>query len=249
VPEWKEANAKIEELWKEHPEGTTQLTLAAREEARQTSVLKRGDWLKPAKAVNPGVPAILNPLAPDAPPTRLTFAKWITDNKAPTTARAFVNRVWQTYFGTGFVATSEDLGTQSEAPSHPELFDWLACEFMQPSAGAADGAKDDAKPWSIKHLHRIIVTSRTYRQSSVVRPELLAKDPYNRLLARGPRFRVEGEIVRDIQLAASGLLNPKLGGRAVMPGLTRVRRARIRSLASPARRRRVSPVVRMLLPL
>jgi hypothetical protein len=88
---------------------------------------------------------------PDAPPTRLTFAKWITDNKAPTTARAFVNRVWQTYFGTGFVATSEDLGTQSEAPSHPELLDWLACEFMQPSAGAADGAKDDAKPWSIKH--------------------------------------------------------------------------------------------------
>jgi mono/diheme cytochrome c family protein len=213
VPEWKEANQKIEELWKQHPEGTTQMTLAARAEMRQTSVLKRGDWLKPANSVNPGVPAILNPLPADAPATRLTLAKWMTDTKAPTTARAFVNRVWQTYFGTGIVATSEDLGTQCEPPSHPELLDWLACEFMQPTQNTGG----EAKPWSIKHLHRLIVKSRAYKQSSVVTPELLAKDPYNRLLARGARFRVEGEIVRDIQLAASGLLNPKLGGRAVMP--------------------------------
>jgi hypothetical protein len=210
VPEWKDANTRIEELWKQHPEGTTQMTLASREDSRPTTVLKRGDWLKPGKPVNPGVPAVLNPLPANAPTTRLTLAKWMTDTKAPTTARAFVNRVWQAYFGTGLVATSEDLGTQCEPPSHPDLLDWLACEFMQPSQG-------NAAPWSIKHLHRLIVTSRTYRQSSAVPQELLAKDPYNRLLARGPRFRVEGEIVRDIQLAASGLLNPKLGGRAVMP--------------------------------
>ncbi len=204
VPEWKDANAQIEKLWAQHPEGTTQFTLAARDEMRPTFLLKRGDWLKPGHGVSPGVPAALNPLPADAPTTRLTFAKWITDRKAPTTARAFVNRVWQSYFGTGLVATSEDLGVQCEPPSHPELLDWLAVEFMD-------------RGWSVKALHRLIVTSATYRQSSKVTPELLAKDPFNRLLARGPRFRVEGEIVRDIQLAASGLLNPKLGGRAVTP--------------------------------
>ena len=204
VAEWKDANAQIEALWQQHPEGTTQMTLTRRDDPRQTTVLKRGDWLKPAGAVNPGVPAILNPLPAGAPATRLTFAKWITDAKAPTTARAFVNRVWQSYFGTGLVSTSDDLGTQCEPPSHPELLDWLACEFMEHG-------------WSVKHLHRLIVTSATYRQSSRVTPELYARDPNNRLLARGPRFRVEGEIVRDIQLALSGLLNPKIGGRAVMP--------------------------------
>ena len=154
--------------------------------------------------MNPGVPAILNPLPADAPATRLTLARWLTDKKAPTTARAFVNRVWQTYFGTGLVATSEDLGTQCETPSHPELLDWLACEFMEPSVRTPS---DEAKPWSIKHLHRLIVKSRAYRQSSVVTPELLAKDPYNRLLARGPRFRVESEIIRDIALASAGLVD------------------------------------------
>jgi hypothetical protein len=116
----------------------------------------------------------------------------------------FVNRIWQAYFGEGIVATPEDFGIQAEAPSHPELLDWLACEFMDSG-------------WSIKHIHRLIVNSATYRQSSKVTPELYAKDQYNRLLARGPRFRVEGEIVRDIALAASGLLNPKIGGKAIMP--------------------------------
>src|SRR5207253_10020433 len=118
----------------------------------------------------------------------------------------FVNRVWQAYFGTGLVATPEDFGTQGEKPSHPELLDWLAVEFME-------------RGWSVKALHRLIVTSATYRQSSHVTPELLEKDPYNRLLARGPRFRVDGEIVRDIGLAASGLLNPAGGGRRVFPPL------------------------------
>ena len=204
VPEWKAENDRIETAWEDHPAGATTLVLQARDAPRSTAILKRGDFLKPGKPVVPGVPAFLNPLPPDAPPDRLTFAKWLVDPKAPTTARAFVNRAWQSYFGTGLVATSEDLGTQAEAPSHPELLDWLAVEFM-------------AKGWGVKDLHRLIVHSATYKQSSKATPELLARDPYNRLLARGARLRVEGEVVRDIQLAASGLLNPALGGPSTMP--------------------------------
>jgi hypothetical protein len=146
----------------------------------------------------------LNPLPADAPPNRLGFARWLVARDAPTTARALVNRVWQSDFGIGLAATSEDLGIQCEVPSHPELLDWLAVEFMD--AG-----------WSLKSLHRWIVTSATYRQSSRVTPELLERDPYNRLLARGPRLRVDAEIVRDIALAASGLLNPQVGGPSVFP--------------------------------
>ena len=209
-PQWKDANARIEALWQEHPTGSSQLVLNARDRMRNTTILTRGDFLKPGKAVEPGVPAFLNPLPANADSSRLTLARWMTDRQAPTTARAFVNRVWQSYFGTGIVATAEDFGKQSESPSHVELLDWLAVEFMEPSVKTA-------QPWSVKHLQRLIVTSKTYRQSSVVTPELLAKDPYNRLLARGPRQRVEGEIVRDITLAASGLLNPKIGGRSVYP--------------------------------
>jgi hypothetical protein len=204
VPEWKDANEKTDALWKEYPEGATSMTLLARETSRETHVLRRGDWLKPQKTVMPGVPAFLHPLPKDADGSRLTFAKWIADRKSPTTARVYVNRVWQHYFGVGLVSTPEDFGMQSDAPSHPELLDWLACEFMD-------------NGWSVKKLQRLIVTSATYQQSSKVTPEFLERDPYNRLLARGPRFRVEGEIVRDIALAASGLLNPKLGGPSIMP--------------------------------
>ncbi len=204
VPEWKEANEKIEALWKQHPWPATQLVLQQRDEPRDTFMLKRGDQLKPMNKVGAGVPACLNQLPENAPPTRLTFAKWIVDKKSPTAARSFVNRVWQSYFGTGIVSTSEDLGSQCEPPSHPELLDWLACEFMDSG-------------WDIKALHRLIANSATYKQSSVVTPEAYTKDPYNRLLARGPRFRVEGEIVRDIALSASGLINLKMGGRSVMP--------------------------------
>ena len=210
VPDWKEANAKIDKLIDGWPEGATALTLLAREDSRKTSVLKRGDWLKPTKPVTAGVPSVLNPLPKDAPATRLSFARWLADKTSPTTARVFVNRVWQSYFGLGLVSTSEDFGMQSEAPSHLELLDWLAVEFMEPGEHAS-------RPWSVKHLHRLIVNSAAYRQSSKVTPELLERDPYNRLLARGSRFRVEGEIVRDIALASSGLLNPKIGGRSVMP--------------------------------
>jgi mono/diheme cytochrome c family protein len=217
--DWKEANAKIEKLMDEWPEGATALTLLSREEGRKTSVLKRGDWLKPTKPVTGAVPAVLHSLPKDAPATRLTFAKWLADRKSPTTARVFVNRVWQAYFGLGLVSTSEDFGVQAEAPSHPELLDWLAVEFMEPSFDVERSTLNVQRsiPWSIKHLHRLIVNSATYRQNSKVTPALLERDPYNRLLARGSRFRVEGEIVRDIALASSGLLNPKIGGRSVMP--------------------------------
>ena len=173
-----------------------------RDDPRGTFLLKRGSFLRPGAKVDAGVPAFLHQLAPNADASRLTLAKWLVDKKSPTTARAFANRVWQTYFGTGLVDTSEEFGTQGAKPSHPELLDWLAVEFME-------------KDWSIKKLHKLIVTSATYRQSSHVAPEILAKDPDNRLLARGPRFRVDGEIVRDIALGASGLLNPKVGGPSV----------------------------------
>lgn len=202
VPEFKETNDKIEALWKSWPNGSTALTLMAREDARPTHLLKRGDWLKPGASVNAGVPAFLHSLQESQEPPRLIFARWLVDRRSPTTARVIVNRVWQTYFGAGLVSTSEDFGLQSEAPSHPELLDWLAVELMDHG-------------WSLKHIHRLITTSATYRQSSKVTPELYAKDQYNRLLARGPRFRVEGEIVRDIALAASGLLNAKLGGPSI----------------------------------
>ena len=122
-----------------------------------------------------------------------------------------MNRVWQSYFGIGIVATSEDFGLQGERPVHPRLLDWLACEFMNPEGDR------HTSPWSLKHIHRLIVTSATYRQSSRLSPDMLSRDPYNRLLARGPRYRVEGEIVRDIALSASGLLNDEVGGRSVMP--------------------------------
>ena len=204
VPEWKEANTAIEGLWRRHPGGSSQFVLKGRQMPRDTHVLSRGNFLTPERTVSPGVPSFLQPLPSGTPPTRLTFARWLTDRRSPTTARAIVNRVWQTYFGTGIVSTSEDLGSQSETPSHPQLLDWLAVEFMDHG-------------WSLKWLQRQIVTSATYRQSSVVTPENYARDPYNRLLARGPRFRVDAEIVRDIGLETSGLLYSRLGGRSVFP--------------------------------
>jgi mono/diheme cytochrome c family protein len=204
VPEWKEQNEAIEALWKQHPEPSSQLVMSRGESMRETKLLMRGDFLKPGKLVKPGVPAFLNPLPADAEPTRLTFAKWLVDRQAPTTARAFVNRVWQAYFGQGLVTTPEDLGKQSDLASHPELLDYLAVEFMESG-------------WSMKKLHRLIVSSATYKQSSKTTPELLSKDQFNKWLARGSRFRVEGEVVRDITLAAAGLLNTKIGGPAVYP--------------------------------
>ena len=234
-PEFVATNEKIEQLQAQWPEGETQLTLMARDEPRDTRLLKRGDFLKPGNSVQAGTPAFLHPLPPNADGSRLTLAAWLMDRNSPTTARSFVNRVWQSYFGTGLLESSEDFGTRAELPSHPELLDWLATEFMQPTitselltrpighplpVGRGEGrgeGRASVQPWSIKHLHRLIVHSATYRQSSHVTPELYALDPYNRLLARGPRFRVEGEIVRDIALASSGLLNQEVGGHSVFP--------------------------------
>jgi Protein of unknown function (DUF1553)/Protein of unknown function (DUF1549)/Planctomycete cytochrome C len=208
VPEWQEENRRIEALWQSHPRGTTQLALQEREKPRPTHRLERGNFLAPAEAVSPGVPAFLHPLPEDneskRTPSRLDFARWIADRRSPTTARSIVNRIWQAYFGTGLVETAEDLGSQGASPSHPELLDWLAVELMD-------------HDWDLKHLHRLIVTSATYRQASAVTPELLARDPSNRLWARGARRRVDAEIVRDVALAASGLLNRKLGGPSVYP--------------------------------
>ncbi len=205
IPEWKTENDGIAALWREHPEGALQLVLADRSgDHRETHILKRGDFLQPDRTVEPGTPAFLHPLPADQPRNRLTFARWLADRKSPTTARSIVNRIWQSYFGTGIVATTENLGTQCDPPSNQELLDWLAVEFMDSG-------------WSLKKMHRLIVTSSVYRQSSNVSGELLAKDPDNRLLARGPRFRVDAELVRDIALAVSGLLNTKVGGPSVYP--------------------------------
>jgi len=251
VADFKETNERIESLWKQWPNATTAFTLTAREQPRETHILKRGDWLKPTTTVGPGVPAFLHQLAgPEnrtgaddsdhqrathetGAPSRLMFANWLVDKKSPTTARVAVNRLWQAYFGQGIVTTPADFGMQSEAPEHPELLDWLACELMQPTASGeiretkskrdqksqnatrTERNSDVPRPWSLKHIHRLIVTSATYRESSAVTPERYSKDPYNRLLARGPRLRVDAEIVRDVALAASGLLNPQIGGPSI----------------------------------
>jgi hypothetical protein len=200
------ANAAIDKAWSEYPEGETVLNLAARkpEHHRQTAILERGNWQKPTTVVTPGVPAALHPLPQDAPLNRLTLAKWLVDRRSHTTARVEVNRVWQAVFGTGIVETADDFGVRATPPSHPELLDWLAVDFMD-------------HDWSLKHLLRTIVTSATYRQDSRFTKELLEHDPKNRLLARGPRFRVDAEVARDSVLAASGLLNPKRGGPSFFP--------------------------------
>ncbi|MEQ1860296.1 MAG: PSD1 and planctomycete cytochrome C domain-containing protein [Chthoniobacteraceae bacterium] len=204
VPEFAGANQRIEALYAEFPEGHSQLVLNELANPRTTHRLDRGDFLSPKESVTPAVPAFLNPLPKNAPLNRLGFAKWLVSRESPTTARSLVNRVWQAYFGTGLFSTSEDLGSQGEMPVHPELLDWLAVEFMDHG-------------WSLKYLHRLIATSATYRQSSRATSGLLARDPENRLLARGPRFRLGAEAIRDNALAASGLLNPKLGGPSVYP--------------------------------
>jgi mono/diheme cytochrome c family protein len=223
VPEFNEANEKIAALWKQWPEGAPTLTMAARrgqgpaDAKRPTHLFRRGDWLKPGKEVNFGVPAVLHPLPADADDSRLTFAKWLVDAKSPTTARVAVNRIWQTYFGVGLLETSEDFGVRAPEVSHPELLDWLAVEFMEPKTLAPGELQSDLIPWSTKHIHRLIVHSAVYQQDSKIDPKLFEKDQFNRLLARAPRFRVEAEVVRDIALASSGLLSDDIGGPPVMP--------------------------------
>jgi hypothetical protein len=171
---------------------------------RDTRVLVRGQYDKPGEKVQPGVPAALSPWPAGRKPDRLGFAHWLTDAENPLTARVAVNRLWQMLFGAGIVKTVDDFGAQGEPPSHPELLDWLAVEFRESG-------------WDVKALLRQMVTSATYRQSSRLTPELLKRDPENRLLARGPRLRLPAEMIRDQALAASGLLVERLGGPSARP--------------------------------
>lgn len=171
---------------------------------RPAWVLIRGQYDKHGEPVGPGTPSILPPLPQSDVTNRLTFARWLVDPKHPLTARVTVNRFWQQFFGVAIVKTSEDFGTKGEWPSHPELLDWLATEFMRTG-------------WDVKRLVKMFVTSATYRQDSRVTPQLLASDPENRLLARGPRFRLDAEELRDEALYISGLLDLKMGGRGVHP--------------------------------
>jgi hypothetical protein len=172
--------------------------------ARDSFLLKRGAYDNHGDKVEPGIPGILPQPKPEWPNNRLGLAKWIVDRSNPLTARVTVNRYWQSYFGFGIVKTVDDFGSQGEWPVHPELLDWLAVEFMDSG-------------WNVKAMQKLIVTSATYRQQSKVTPELLQKDPDNRLLARGPRYRLGPEEIRDQALAVSGLLVEKLGGPSVKP--------------------------------
>ncbi len=186
------------------------MIMEEKSQPRDTFVLIRGAYDKYGAKVGPGVPAVLPPLPKDAPNNRLGFARWLVDRANPLTARVIVNRYWQMIFGTGLVKTSEDFGVQGEPPSHPELLDWLAVEFMEP-------AEPSAKAWDLKRLLRLTVTSATYRQSSRVSPAALEKDPGNRLLSRGPRFRLTPFELRDQALALSGLLVDRTGGPPTKP--------------------------------
>ncbi|MDF1658858.1 MAG: PSD1 and planctomycete cytochrome C domain-containing protein [Verrucomicrobiales bacterium] len=171
---------------------------------RETFVLDRGQYDAPTEKVSSATPAVLLSMKAEGKATRLDLANWMVDRKNPLTARVAVNRIWQVFFGTGIVATTADFGSQGEWPSHPELIDWLAVEFMESG-------------WDQKALIRKIVSSATYRQDSSANPEQREKDPNNRLLARGPRFRLAAEFVRDQSLAVSGLLVPRIGGPSVQP--------------------------------
>jgi hypothetical protein len=202
--EFTNLNQQISNAWRAWPYPATTMVLHQRSHPRVTHILKRGERLRPEEVVQPGVPAVLNPFPDGAPRNRLGLARWMVDRRSPTTARVIVNRIWQEYFGAGLVTTPEDFGTRVEEPSHPELLDWLACELMDWG-------------WSLKHIHRLIVSSATYQQAAKVTPDYLAKDPFDKWLERAPRLRVDGEIVQDIALSVGGLLNPKIGGPSVFP--------------------------------
>jgi hypothetical protein len=184
--------------------GTIAHVMQERSQEAMAYVLFRGEYDKRKDAVHPATPAALPPMPAELPRNRLGFARWLLRPEHPLTARVTVNRFWQEVFGTGLVRTSGDFGITGEAPSHPELLDWLAVEFRESG-------------WDVKHFFRLLVTSSAYRQSARTTPEKLDKDPQNRLLSRGPRFRMDAEMVRDYALAAGGLLVRKVGGPSVKP--------------------------------
>ena len=203
------------------------------EKPRETFILARGDFQSKGEKVSAGTPACWPPLPTKEPTNRLSLARWLVSANNPLTARVTVNRYWGMLFGTGLVKTANDFGSQGERPSHPELLDWLACEFMKPTASVekskggrvTEASSSTLQPfnpltppsWDIKHLLRLLVTSAAYRQSAVVTKDKLERDPNNRLLTRGPRIRLDAELIRDNALAISGLLNAKIGGPSVKP--------------------------------
>ena len=200
-------NAKLKQL---KAKITTTLVVKEMAKPRESYIHVRGDFLRKGAAVEGGMLAVLPPpkLADGTHATRLDLARWLVTPENPLTPRVTMNRVWQQYFGSGLVGTENDFGTQGDAPTHPELLDYLAATFVK-------GA--DKTPWSLKAMHRLIVTSATYRQSSHARPDAAAKDPYNKLLARQSRIRLEAETIRDAGLTASGLLAREIGGPGVYP--------------------------------
>ena len=215
-PEFAKLNEQLAKLKKQREDleknVPTVMVMQDMEKPRETFVLLRGAYDKQGEKVTPNVPSFLPPLPEGATHNRLALAKWLIDPRHPLMSRVTVNRYWQMFFGTGLVKTSEDFGTQGELPTHPELLDWLATEF----SGQA-GSLPHEGSWDVKRLVRRIVTSSTYRQSSVITPDLKAKDPENRLLARGPRHRLQAEFIRDEALFLGGLLNRKIGGSSVSP--------------------------------
>ncbi len=206
APELAKERAEIERLRKQLPDYPTTLVMTERppENPRPTFVHNRGEFLQPKERVEPNVFSVLPPLPKDAPRNRLGLARWLVSPDNPLTGRVTMNRQWAAFFGRGIVPTLQDFGYQGERPSHPELLDWLAVELVK-------------QGWSMKKMHKLIVLSATYRQASRVTPELLAKDPHNELLARGPRVRLEAEQLRDAVLRSSGLLSEKIGGPSVFP--------------------------------
>ncbi len=201
--ELQERIANLRELRKREPRYTTALVMKELPQPRQAYIQLGGEFTRKGIDVKPAIPAVL-PQLPENATSRLDFARWLVDERNPLTARVTVNRIWQEYFGKGLVESEGDFGAQGSKPSHPELLDWLASEFMQSG-------------WSQKKLHRLIVTSAVYRQASKARPELDEVDPYNKLLARQNRLRLDAEIIRDSALAASGLLTEAVGGPSVYP--------------------------------
>jgi hypothetical protein len=206
APELAAEHEKITAIKAKMPAHPSTLVLEERMHARSTRVHHRGEYLEPRETVEPGVPEVLHPLPETGPRNRMTLARWLVATENPLLARVTVNRLWQQFFGRGLASSVDDFGLRGELPSHPELLDWLAIEFQR-------------RGWSVKEMVRLIVMSAAYRQDSAATPELIERDPANELLARGPRFRLPAELVRDTALAASGLLNERIGGPSVYPSI------------------------------
>ncbi len=218
----RQAEAKVAQAKKQRDDfratWPTVMVMQEIEKPREAFILVRGQYDRRGDLVTATIPAVFPPLPEGAPNNRLGLAQWIAHRNNPLTARVWVNRIWENFMGTGIVKTSENFGSQADFPSHPELLDWLAVEFMEPTQ-MPNIAGRSAHAWDTKALQKLIVMSATYRQSASHRVDhtLLERDPENRLLGRGPRFRLSGEVLRDQALAISGLLTNKLGGPSVRP--------------------------------